>query len=767
MSEQKYANEAGFDQLLRGYYGDHRRHALRMPPGARQLPADAASLLAAHFGKPLSARYRSQHEQNRQPTTMAVTMTRDDGEVLGAAARDEEYVLSASTEDAAPQSHEDEYVVAPVPVLALSLLQPLTDVLAENRTDILQPLNPLNQILDDPAPTAPVAPSTGTSAAPSVPGVTAPLPTAAPVSADHSTVITPPDATPPAKLSLPAAEAGNGALPTATATTSTAAPTGLAATLPDATNRDSLAAATSISHNSNGAGRDHQDEFIADMEAILSGKKVFDPASKKTVGKEQFAPAQENMPVMHGSDSKNPQAIFDKIAQSMQFANSYDLGTVELENRFADFDRVIDEKRQTVLVNKDSPAAPAVSEPNGGINPAPDAVSSGSRVSPSTGSGAAASSMVGTAEFIRDLDALRQSSAGTAATPLAQPASVIDTQIPSAKALDTGHGADLTGAFVTTSLQTLFANTAEIEQYFSALGATGFIGWFNAQLANRGAWSGKSIGSTAQGNFSAIWNRITQIFGGPQINLLQFLSLMSIFINEVGGALGPVSERVGTAGHPGLAYAFDSISSIPKVSYNDGGDNQTAYQCFRNADFITAHGAKPLGAQWARTDDARWSGHVYPAAVPTDVNPALTGFIMEADFYKFRGRGLIQTTWRGSYERLIAWVQSYAGTQPEILTRQQSWAGLTTARAAHFSANTDWDALFMHTDLEVACVAVAQHSAHSGNYLNLSGDVQVLNGRQAGSIWMMGKHISGGASYANLFRSRVIALCNQLGNTDV
>jgi hypothetical protein len=239
---------------------------------------------------------------------------------------------------------------------------------------------------------------------------------------------------------------------------------------------------------------------------------------------------------------------------------------------------------------------------------------------------------------------------------------------------------------------------------------------------------------------------------------------MSILINEVGAKLAPVSELVGTKGHPGIAYAFDSIPNI-KASYNDGGSNWTAYRCFNDPDFIAAHSAKALGGKLQKTTDARWSGHEYPQSdYPTSVDPSVSGFILEADFYKFRGRGLIQTTWRGAYLNLIRFIQGYTGTQAEITARRTAWAGMDPNKAANVSSNADWDALFMNTNLEIACVAIAQHSSGAGDYLALSGDMNVLNGKDKGSIWRMGRSISGSGTYADLFRQRVLAICNLLGN---
>src|SRR4029450_10065686 len=88
----------------------------------------------------------------------------------------------------------------------------------------------------------------------------------------------------------------------------------------------------------------------------------------------------------------NGQAIFDRIAQSMQYANAYDLGTVELENRFADFDKISDIQQRAPVEGK--AAAPPVRsrEP-------------------------ASAAPVGSEDFIQDLDAIRQQQAPVSAPP--------------------------------------------------------------------------------------------------------------------------------------------------------------------------------------------------------------------------------------------------------------------------------------------------------------------------------------------------------------
>jgi hypothetical protein len=119
-------------------------------------------------------------------------------------------------------------------------------------------------------------------------------------------------------------------------------------------------------------------DFLADMQSILIGQKVFDPATKKTVDKGSAAPPERPLP-----EAKNEQAIFDRIAQSMQYANAYDLGSIDLENRFADFDATSDRQERVAAARKAG---------NGKAG---------------NGAAATASAPVGNEEFLHDLDEIR------------------------------------------------------------------------------------------------------------------------------------------------------------------------------------------------------------------------------------------------------------------------------------------------------------------------------------------------------------------------
>ena len=90
-----------------------------------------------------------------------------------------------------------------------------------------------------------------------------------------------------------------------------------------------------------------EEDLAADMQAILTGQKVYDPQLKRMRerGANPAPPASEPPqespvpPPARPTDAPNDQSIFDRIAKSMEYANSFDLGDVELKRRFQSFDQ--------------------------------------------------------------------------------------------------------------------------------------------------------------------------------------------------------------------------------------------------------------------------------------------------------------------------------------------------------------------------------------------------------------------------------------------
>ncbi|MFN0103129.1 MAG: hypothetical protein ACKV2U_13690 [Bryobacteraceae bacterium] len=307
----------------------------------------------------------------------------------------------------------------------------------------------------------------------------------------------------------------------------------------------------------------------------------------------------------------------------------------------------------------------------------------------------------------------------------------------------------ITAAQITALNTATFTFAADVDAWTRTRLKNHYIPWFNQKLANRGAWTGVTLVDTPanQVGFHVFWNNIGALTGGTATPF-QFLALMGIFANECRADFKPVAEKMGRAGFPGLTYLYDAIPGL-KRSYNTLKGNKTAFQSFRNAAFNTAHGAKEPAARLRNTTDARWSGPDYPRAdFPTAPDPAVAGYIMEADFMKFRGRGFIQTTGRGNYSKIIEYVQAYTGDNNVIDFYQAQWTGMSVDDIAYSTSNGDWDRLFQETDLIIAAEAIRLHNVSSGDYLALTGDPDraILN---------MGKRISGGDVYAAKYRDRM------------
>lgn len=82
------------------------------------------------------------------------------------------------------------------------------------------------------------------------------------------------------------------------------------------------------------------DQLATDMEAILSGRKIYDPQTGAVRERDAAPP-----PPPAATEAQSRTAIFDQIAQSLEHANSFDLGTVELRRRFDAFDKLDDRRR--------------------------------------------------------------------------------------------------------------------------------------------------------------------------------------------------------------------------------------------------------------------------------------------------------------------------------------------------------------------------------------------------------------------------------------
>jgi hypothetical protein len=341
---------------------------------------------------------------------------------------------------------------------------------------------------------------------------------------------------------------------------------------------------------------------------------------------------------------------------------------------------------------------------------------------------------------------------------------------------------DLTDEFVTKALSHEFQNAKQINDFFVNAFGKDFIDWFNAEHAAKQTFSKNFgpaslrrditiAGANVKGNFEQFWNRLDVVFGKAKINLIEFITLMTSPINEVTGNLTAIAEMPQST--QVLKYFYETRGYNVQENLN-----WTAQKCFNDASYRAAHEKNPDGTkkkyatELAGVAGDEWKTTTYPANFSTDPSPAESGYIREADFYKFRGRGVIQITHRSAYRALIGCVIDYpdSGASTIVKKYRNDWkANMSDAsrrvmldKVASMTTNEHWTELF--GDTEFLCKSVKVFSDSKGKFLELGTTAAKLNSEDPGSIFYVGRQI-GWADYGrSLFRPRALQLLNSLAS---
>jgi hypothetical protein len=317
-----------------------------------------------------------------------------------------------------------------------------------------------------------------------------------------------------------------------------------------------------------------------------------------------------------------------------------------------------------------------------------------------------------------------------------------------------------------------FKDFNEINDFFKKYNSISFVDWFNKNIAKEQSWNGITI--KKEQNWQKIWSNIKDLFGRETINLIEFLCINSIITNETGGNFTPLTESVGSNGNPGLSYAFNKITGTKK-SYNTLSTNKSAFELFNDPLYIAAHSTKPFGSFLKNTNDNRWHSDLFPLGFSgkpeqeTNISGKMNGFIFEADFMKFRGRGYIQLTGRENYKSIIDFVKKYEGDNATINDIRNSWKSHSNLDdIATISTNNQWDKLFRDSDSVIPNYSCYIHNNLPSRYKNYNKiDPNQSDVNLHKSISNVGLAISGSSAYSNLFLQRVLIQLKKLESVNI